>query len=86
MALLRPSSRARRRDTSGNRMWLWFMLPGTLWMTGFLIASLVLVAVLAVGTTDELGNPRFGFDLAGVRALADPPTPRSSPAPSATPC
>ncbi|MFG3118071.1 ABC transporter permease [Streptomyces sp. NPDC048197] len=71
MALLRQSSRS-RRDTGGNRMWVWFMLPGTLWMTGFLIASLVLVAVLAVGTTDELGNPRFGFDLAGVRALADP--------------
>lgn len=72
MTLLRPSSRTRRRDTSGNRMWLWLMLPGTLWMTGFLIASLVLVAVLAVGTTDQLGNPRFGFDLAGIRALADP--------------
>ncbi|MFI0809217.1 ABC transporter permease [Streptomyces echinatus] len=74
MALLRPSSRSRRRKaySGGNRMWVWFMLPGTLWMTGFLIASLILVAVLAVGTTDELGNPRFGFDLAGVRALADP--------------
>jgi spermidine/putrescine transport system permease protein len=43
-----------------------------LWMTAFLIASLVLVAVLAVGTTDELGNPRFGFDLGNIRALADP--------------
>ncbi|MEU9500969.1 ABC transporter permease [Streptomyces sp. NPDC048196] len=71
MALLRQSSRS-RRDAGGNRMWVWLMLPGTLWMTGFLIASLVLVAVLAVGTTDELGNPRFGFDLAGIRALADP--------------
>ncbi|MFJ3622584.1 ABC transporter permease [Streptomyces iakyrus] len=71
MALPRPFARG-RRDTSGNRMWVWLMLPGTLWMTGFLIASLVLVGVLAVGTTDELGNPRFGFDLAGIRALADP--------------
>ncbi len=72
MALLRNSSRTRRRDTSGNRIWVWFMLPGTLWMAGFLVASLLLVAVLAVGTTDELGNPRFGFDLSAVRALADP--------------
>jgi spermidine/putrescine transport system permease protein len=74
MALLRnaPRTRRRRTDNGGNRMWAWFMLPGTLWMTAFLIASLVLVAVLAVGTTDDLGNPRFGFDLAGVRALADP--------------
>ncbi|MFD9096857.1 ABC transporter permease [Streptomyces collinus] len=73
MAPLRSSSRTRRRgDASGSRMWTWLMLPGTLWMTGFLLASLVLVAILAVGTTDELGNPRFGFDLSGVRALADP--------------
>ncbi len=71
MALQRPSSRTRRRDTSRNRIWVWFMLPGTLWMTGFLIASLILVAVLAVGTTDELGNPRFGFDLSAVRAYTE---------------
>lgn len=69
-----PRTRRSRRgpDASGARIWTWFMLPGTLWMTAFLIASLVLVAVLAVGTTDELGNPRFGFDLGNIRALADP--------------
>ncbi|MEU8845327.1 ABC transporter permease [Streptomyces sp. NPDC048564] len=74
MALPRPSSRSPRRgpNANGTRIWTWLMLPGTLWMTGFLIASLVLVGVLAVGTTDELGNPRFGFSLAGIRALADP--------------
>lgn len=48
------------------------MLPGTLWMTGFLVASLVLVATLAFGTTDPLGNPRFGLDFANITALADP--------------
>ncbi|MFJ9852309.1 ABC transporter permease [Streptomyces sp. NPDC101150] len=62
----------RRRAASGTRLWTWLMLPGTLWMTGFLIASLVLVATLALGTTDPLGNPRFGFDLDNIRALADP--------------
>ncbi|MGW1893395.1 ABC transporter permease [Streptomyces sp. NPDC002004] len=71
-----PLSRARRRrrgpGSDGTRMWTWFMVPGTLWMTGFLIASLVLVAVLTVGTTDSLGNPRFGFDLSSIRALTDP--------------
>lgn len=74
MTLLRRPLRTRRRGSgaAGTRMWTWFMLPGTLWMTGFLIASLLLVAVLAVGTTDELGNPRFGFDLGSIRALADP--------------
>lgn len=48
------------------------MLPGTLWMTGFLIASLVLVATLALGTTDPLGNPRFGLNFSNITALADP--------------
>ncbi|MBL1098590.1 ABC transporter permease [Streptomyces coffeae] len=64
--------RRRARRANGTRIWTWFMLPGTLWMTGFLIASLLLVAVLAVGTTDSLGNPRFGFDLSSIRALTDP--------------
>ncbi|MCM2430767.1 ABC transporter permease [Streptomyces sp. RKAG337] len=59
-------------SASGARLWAWLMVPGTLWMTGFLIASLLLVATLAVGTTDDLGNPRFGFDLSSIRALADP--------------
>ncbi|NEA53006.1 ABC transporter permease [Streptomyces sp. SID13666] len=59
-------------SASGARLWTWLMVPGTLWMTGFLIASLLLVATLAVGTTDDLGNPRFGFDLSSIRALADP--------------
>lgn len=48
------------------------MVPGTLWMTAFLIASLVLVAALAFGTTDPLGNPRFGFNLDNIAAMADP--------------
>ncbi|GGY12652.1 ABC transporter permease [Streptomyces anandii] len=72
MTRLRPSSSPRRRGADGSRLWTWFMLPGTLWMTGFLIVSLALVATLAVGTTDDLGNPRFGFDLSAARALADP--------------
>ncbi|MFF8837487.1 ABC transporter permease [Streptomyces sp. NPDC015130] len=55
-----------------ERLWTWLILPGTLWMTVFLVASLVLVATLAFGTTDELGNPRFGFVLDNLTALADP--------------
>ncbi|MEJ8645472.1 ABC transporter permease [Streptomyces sp. MS1.HAVA.3] len=46
--------------------------PGTLWMTGFLLASLLLVATLAFGTTDPLGNPRFGLNFDNFAALADP--------------
>lgn len=55
-----------------ERLWTWLMLPGTLWMTVFLVASLILVATLAFGTTDPLGNPRFGFVLDNITALADP--------------
>ncbi|MCP3753544.1 ABC transporter permease [Streptomyces sp. TBY4] len=54
------------------RLWTWFMLPGTLWMSGFLLASLLLVATLAFGTTDPLGNPRFGLNPENFAALADP--------------
>ncbi|MEU3189697.1 ABC transporter permease [Streptomyces sp. NPDC006992] len=56
----------------GNRLWTVLMLPGTLWMTAFLIGSLVLVATLALGTTDALGNPRFGFRPENFSALAEP--------------
>ncbi|MER6254694.1 ABC transporter permease [Streptomyces sp. NPDC001584] len=62
-------TRARRRQP---RLWTWLLLPGTLWMTGFLVASLLLVATLALGTTDPLGNPRFGLNFANLTALADP--------------
>ncbi|MFE2147147.1 ABC transporter permease [Streptomyces sp. NPDC059456] len=64
--------RGRGPAASGTRLWTWLMLPGTLWMTGFLLASLVLVATLAFGTTDPLGNPRFGFDFENIATLADP--------------
>ncbi|MGX1855476.1 ABC transporter permease [Streptomyces sp. NPDC055299] len=75
MALRTPSGppRAPRgRSASGTRLWTWLMLPGTLWMTGFLIASLILVATLALGTTDPLGNPRFGLSFDNIAAMADP--------------
>ncbi|QGV82406.1 ABC transporter permease [Streptomyces ficellus] len=48
------------------------MLPGILWMAAFLVGSLVLVAMLAFGTTDPLGNPRFGFNPENIAALAEP--------------
>ncbi|MFD3439512.1 ABC transporter permease [Streptomyces sp. NPDC058685] len=63
----RPGSSA-----AGTRLWTWLMIPGTLWMTGFLIASLVLVAALAFGTTDPLGNPQFGLNFDNIAAMADP--------------
>ncbi|MEU0368976.1 ABC transporter permease [Streptomyces sp. NPDC006283] len=59
-------------SAAGNRLWTVLMLPGTLWMAAFLIGSLILVATLAFGTTDPLGNPRFGFNPENFAALAEP--------------
>ncbi|MFF3457361.1 ABC transporter permease [Streptomyces sp. NPDC002730] len=59
-------------SAAGTRLWTWLMIPGTLWMTGFLIASLLLVATLAFGTTDPLGNPRFGLNFENITAMTDP--------------
>ncbi|MGX1885008.1 ABC transporter permease [Streptomyces sp. NPDC055287] len=63
---------AGRPSASGNRLWTLLMLPGTLWMAAFLVGSLVLVATLAFGTTDPLGNPHFGFNPENFTALAEP--------------
>ncbi|WP_338674229.1 ABC transporter permease [Streptomyces sp. SCSIO 30461] len=67
-----PAKPRRGPSAKANRTWTWLMLPGTLWMAAFLLASLVLVATLALGTTDPLGNPRFGFNLDNITALGDP--------------
>ncbi|WP_078910497.1 ABC transporter permease [Streptomyces sp. NRRL S-87] len=60
------------RTRTRTRLWTWLMLPGTVWMSAFLLASLLLVAALSVGTTDPLGNPRFGLDPSSLAALVDP--------------
>ncbi|MFF4229607.1 ABC transporter permease [Streptomyces sp. NPDC001820] len=66
-------TRPRRGPSAGgNRLWVWLMVPGTLWMSAFLVASLVLVAALALGTTDPLGNPQFGLNFENITALAEP--------------
>ncbi|MFD9220610.1 ABC transporter permease [Streptomyces sp. NPDC060064] len=75
MALRTRPKESRPRSgpsAGGTRLWTWLMIPGTLWMTGFLIASLLLVATLAFGTTDPLGNPRFGLNFENITAMTDP--------------
>jgi spermidine/putrescine transport system permease protein len=57
---------------NGNRVWSLLALPGTLWMSVFFVASLLLVIALAFGTSDSLGNPHFGASLANLKAIADP--------------
>ena len=47
------------------------LLPGTLWMSVFFIAALVILVMLCFGTTDALGNPRFGHTLGNIKAVLD---------------
>lgn len=59
-------------SAAGARLWSWLTVPGTLWMAAFFISSLLLVAALSFGTTDDLGNTHFGHTLANIEALGDP--------------
>ena len=73
-----PAQRGSRRGprrTGAERsspLWTWLALPGTVWMTLFFIGSLIIVILLAFGTTDVAGKPHFGTSLSSVRHLTDP--------------
>ncbi|GAB3964858.1 ABC transporter permease [Actinoallomurus acanthiterrae] len=62
---------APRADRSSARLWAAFTLPGTVWMALFFVSALLLIITLSFGTTDDLGNPRFGTTTANWSALAD---------------
>lgn len=68
----RTGSGRRPEPRNGPRIWDLLALPGALWMSVFFIASLLLVAALSFGTTNDLGNAYFGHSLANIEALADP--------------
>jgi spermidine/putrescine transport system permease protein len=54
-----------------ERLWTWLLLPGTAWMSVFFVSALALVILLSFGTTDALGNPRFGTTLENVRGILE---------------
>ena len=54
-----------------ERLWTWLLLPGTLWMSTFFVSALALVVLLSFGTTDALGNPRFGTTLENIRGVLE---------------
>jgi spermidine/putrescine transport system permease protein len=54
-----------------ERLWTWLLLPGTLWMSTFFVSALALVVLLSFGTTDALGNPRFGTTLENLRGVLE---------------
>jgi spermidine/putrescine transport system permease protein len=66
-----PPQRA-TQAARANRVWSLLALPGTIWMSVFFIASLLLLIALSFGTSDTLGNPHFGASLANLKALTDP--------------
>ncbi|MGW8954792.1 ABC transporter permease [Streptomyces sp. NPDC055709] len=55
-----------------TRLWAVLALPALAWLGLFFLAAVVLVVALSFGTTDPLGNPVFGMDPSGYRALMEP--------------
>jgi spermidine/putrescine transport system permease protein len=66
------SRRGATQAKRANRMWSFLVLPGTIWMSVFFVASLLLMLALSFGTSDELGRAHFGTSLANIKALTDP--------------
>lgn len=58
-----------QRDQRRTRLYTLMLLPGTVWMSVFFICALVLLVLLSFGTTDALGNPRFGTTLANITGI-----------------
>ena len=48
------------------------LVPGTAWMSVFFVSALLLLIALSFGTTDALGNPRFGGTLDNVIGVFTP--------------
>jgi spermidine/putrescine transport system permease protein len=48
------------------------LLPGTAWMSVFFVSALLLLIALSFGTTDALGNPRFGSTLDNIAGIFTP--------------
>ena len=55
-----------------ERLWTWMLVPGTAWMSVFFVSALLLLIALSFGTTDALGNPRFGGTLDNVIGVFTP--------------
>ena len=63
-----PPPRPKRRE----RLWTWMLVPGTMWMSLFFVSALLLLIALSFGTTDALGNPRFGSTLDNIVGIFNP--------------
>lgn len=63
-----PANRPVRKE----RLWTWMLVPGTAWMSVFFVSALLLLIALSFGTTDALGNPRFGATLDNIAGVFTP--------------
>src|SRR5262245_62296544 len=57
------------RPARKERLWTWMLVPGTVWMSLFFVSALLLMIALSFGTTDALGNPRFGTTFDNLRGI-----------------
>ena len=60
------------RPARKERLWSWMLVPGTAWMSVFFVSALLLLIALSFGTTDALGNPRFGSTLDNIVGVFTP--------------
>jgi spermidine/putrescine transport system permease protein len=60
------------RPPRRERLWTWMLVPGTAWMSVFFVSALLLLIALSFGTTDALGNPRFGGTLDNLVGILTP--------------
>ena len=73
----RRRRRGRHAPRAGSALWTWMLVPGTVWMSVFFVSALLLLIALSFGTTDALGNPRFGSTLDNIAGIFNPDLPAS---------
>ena len=67
-----PTEARPPRPGRRERLWTWMLVPGTAWMSLFFVSALLLLIALSFGTTDALGNPRFGSTLDNIAGIFNP--------------
>jgi spermidine/putrescine transport system permease protein len=67
-----PPEARPERPSRRERLWTWMLVPGTVWMSLFFVSALLLLIALSFGTTDALGNPRFGSTLDNLVGIFNP--------------
>lgn len=64
------SAALRPRGDRDGRIWNWFLIVPTAWLTLFYLVPLTILIALSFGRTDLLGNPQYALNLENYQALA----------------